>query len=396
MVYNQWHNDYRFWESSYNDNGDLFFDFHELYLAHFDSWRAEFGYPPITIWNPASAIPVGVEINHANRGGAYIARSLPTWFSDYPDQPGPPVVVVNGPQTRPISFLPIPPGGGPLPCETADAPGTPWPTTQDELIDFPADQELLGCALTSPYHNDRHVAIGGHMRLPSDAPRDPIFWRYHQFIETVSDERDGLTPPRVTYQYPFRLYPYLTELPMMSTQERGNGSTIEVPAISVYFSKNISGVEAQDFTVNGSPAMELSGQGSGPYIFSGFRFPELGSINVTLASGNISDQVGNRFEGESWKYILLDPTADVDRDGANDGLEVNSFRTNPTLPDSDGDGIPDGFEVSNPCLNPLLSDEHIMDMAGNITDEKPIDSDLDNSSNIEEFRLKTNPCEPSQ
>jgi hypothetical protein len=376
--HSQWHNDYPFSSATYNDNGDLFFDFHELYLAHFDAWRTEFGYPPISLWSPGTPLPTGVDVDHVNRASSYTPFPLPSWFQNWP---GP----ANGPANRPSNGNP---------CEIGDAPGSPWPTTQDELSDYPPDQELLGCALTSPYHNNRHTTIAGpagDMRFTDRAPLDPIFWRFHQSIDSVSDARDGLTPPRVIYQYPFRLYPYITELPTITDQ----GGNLSRQAISVYFSEPVSGVNASNFRVNNASATHVTGQGAGPYVFTGFKPPELGSLNIALMPGSILDTTGNRFVGDSWRYILIDPTKDSDGDGENDGQEVNIFRTNPTSPDSDSDGIPDGFESSSTCLNPLIDDTHVMDIEGNVTGAIP-DSDSDGISNVEEYKLKTDPCPQSQ
>ena len=95
-------------------------------------------------------------------------------------------------------------------------------------MDFEPDLELLGCALTYTYHNDRHVAIGndtGDMSFPPTAPKDPIFWRLHKFIDNISMKRffpavtdtetittQDTIPPRVFSQNPFRLNPYITGL----------------------------------------------------------------------------------------------------------------------------------------------------------------------------------------
>ena len=167
----QWHSDYRFNSPAYNNKGDLFFDFHKLYLVHFDKWRKTFGYSPIESWNPGTPLPTDVQYDHANRGPSYISEKLPSWFTMHPG--------IDGPDRIPIG----------LPCETADRPGPDFPSVQDELIDFEPDQELLGCVLTHPYHNLRHVAIDGDMSDPAQAPRDPIFWRYHNYIDEVSEER---------------------------------------------------------------------------------------------------------------------------------------------------------------------------------------------------------------
>jgi hypothetical protein len=421
-----WHLRYRFSNERYNDNGDLFFDFHKLFLAHFDAWRTNFGYPSIVAWNPSTPLPSGIDVDHNNRGASYSPLPLPTWFQDYP---GP----VNGSTIRPQDLR--------LSCETHDAPTDPWPAIQDELSDFPSDQELLGCALTHPYHNLRHGAVGGGMSSTGDAPRDPIFWRLHKFIDNVSanrtqiqelprtlalEEEGGIeleedldsTPPRVFAQNPFRLYPFLTELPTISEQERDLFGVAGVPALSAEFDEPVIGIAAKDFTVNGSPATQVYGKGAGPYIFIGFETPGIGPVNVTLASGNITDEAGNRFEGSTWSYQIVEPTADMDRDGAEDGLEVNLWRTDPTIPDVDGDGISDGLEVSSGCLNPLVNDMDAgmmdmftLDQPANDTNNNntngmmmgtsrntsfSLDSDNDEMTNVQEINNKTDPCSPEQ
>jgi hypothetical protein len=78
-----WHSRYRSPEVSYFDQGDLFFDFHNLYIAHFNAWRELFGYTSIIEWNPGSPIPRGVEIDHDARYGYRNPSdqvSLPSWF----------------------------------------------------------------------------------------------------------------------------------------------------------------------------------------------------------------------------------------------------------------------------------------------------------------------------
>ena len=196
-----------------------------------------------------------------------------------------------------------------------------------------------------------------------------------------------MTPPIVVYQFPFIVYPFVTSLPTVDNITGG------IPALSVNFSEPVNGVQGSDLIVNDSPATEVTGEGEGPYIFSGFEPPGLGTIQVLLSSGSIVDSDGEQFEGDSWEYTMVDESADSDEDGANDGQEVNLFRTNPTRLDSDNDSMPDGFETSTSCLNPLLDDSHVMDMAGNIVGG-PRDADGDGISNIEEFTSGSDPCPP--
>ncbi len=472
-----WHSRYRGPEASYFDQGDLFFDFHNLFIAHFDAWRELFGYPSIIEWNPGSPIPRGIEIDHDARYGyrnESDQRPLPSWFDSLGE---------DG-RIRPIFFIQnetgypqqIPPGhpleghrairflstsnpaldndtrqylqqfeGHTFPmCEEWDVPNNSsrYSIEQDALNDFDPDKELLGCALTYPYHDTTHGRVAGDrngtsgdMGSTGTSPIDPIFWRFHKFIDNVSANRSQIeepaptlalseeaidtAPPRVFAQNPFRLYPFLTELPTISEQERDLFGVAGVPALSAEFDEPVTGVTAKDFTVNGSPATQVYGKGAGPYIFIGFETPGIGPVNVTLAPGNITDEAGNRFEGSTWSYEIVESTADKDIDGVMDGLEVNLWRTDPTRPDVDGDGISDGLEVSSGCLNPLVNDidagtmgmgmftlslpvndsnnnntnDMTMGISGN---SSSLDSDSDGITNVQEINNKTDPCSPEQ
>lgn len=408
----QWHIDFPFFSPSYSDNGDLFFDFHRIYLSHFDAWRTLFGYPKIVAWNPATSIPEGLEIDHDKRAPDYATMPLPAWFRLDSGVTGPfretNIIPPNTfPVGHPFEFL----NGRPFPCEETDAPHPPFPTRQQQLIDFEPDQELLGCGLTHPYHNTVHGEVGGldgDMNNPATAPIDPIFWRFHKFIDGVSVNRffpdsvsttlegvSDITSPRVFSQNPFRLNPYITSLPVISEQERHLFGTADAQAVSAEFDEPVIGVKPVDFTVNGYPAKQVSGQGKGPYVFIGFEPPDLGPINITFSPGNITDIAGNNFEGASWQYVLIENDADNDNDGIEDGLEANVLRTNPTIPDTDRDGIPDGLEATTSCLNPLVSDSHSMKISSigmNETGDARIDSDNDGLSNLDEFTSNDDPC----
>ena len=450
-----WHRYYTFYQPSYIDNGDTFFDFHRLYIAHFDAWRKLFGYDNITAWDPGTTLPVGIDINHTNRGLTYISDPLPSWFKHYPRGEGP---AYRPPTTYGTLFSEedldslraLPPDefkaflnqrdeagrkvlqedfpqdidaeefiNRPIPCERMNAPSnsSQYPKQQNALIDFEPDQELLGCALTQPYHNERHGVIGqgGDMSFPATAPIDPIFWRLHKFLDRVSVNRafpqttsgamffivppapsPDLIAPRVFSQNPFRLNQYITGLPLISEKEKDLFGVSNLPAISAEFNEPVIGVKATDFVVNGSPATEVNGTGAGPYVFIGFESPGIGPVNVTFSPGNITDRSGNQFEGDSWKYIIIDPNVDKDQDGLKDELEADLVFTNPAVADTDGDTIPDGLEAVNPCLNPLDNDAHVMNMSGVIVNETGRDADKDGVTNVQEFRQGTDPCLPPE
>jgi Common central domain of tyrosinase len=451
----QWHLDQRSIDDSYSKKGATFFDFHRLYIAHFDAWRDLFGYPRISAWDPATPIPVGIEINHTNRNQSAQAFELPPWFRYQAGADGPvnrTILFVRNftgqdqlPEGHPLAnsglqirFVgPVPLGadldflnGHTVPmCEEMDysSATSGYPLAQDALNDFEPDQNLLGCALTNPYHDANHGEIagddGGDMGGIEHSPRDPLFWRYHKFIDNVSvqrffppsplstdralvEESDIITlsdtiPPQIISQNPFREPGRITSLPTISENEKGLFGVTGISGVSITFNEPINGIKPSDFTINGSPATQVRGTGLGPYVFVGFKEPETELINVTILPGNITDIVGNQFEGSSWNYTLIRHNLDKDRDGLKDQLEIEWTYTNPYSQDSDGDTMLDGEEASSNCLNPLVNDQegglhmvNIIDAFANMdmSHETDFDFDKDNSTNVEEIQNKTDPC----
>jgi hypothetical protein len=299
--------------------------------------------------------------------------------------------------------------------------GSSGKINQTQLVNFTStwtgrndtdSRKFFGCAFTTPYHNGRHVDVGGDMLANQLAPKDPIFWRWHQFVNDTAEIYDNLSHdngPIISSQVPFRLFHYITELPTVEIQSDDGQSTVNVPVITVGFTEGVTGVSAGDLTVNGSPATSVTGEEAGPYVFTGFQTPEIGLVTVNLASGNIRDHphhsdIRNLFEGFSWTYTIVDPSLDLDEDGVNDGQEANVYRTNPTKVDTDGDGMSDGYEISTGCLIPIRDDTmpdrmDMMDMDMTMHDMMDMedmtlpDSDGDGISDIDEFNFGTNPCD---
>lgn len=84
-----------------------------------------------------------------------------------------------------------------------------------------------------------------------------------------------------------------------------------INSISITFNEVVRGLTvyhgilAEQLIVNGNAATNITGSGSGPYVFSGFNFTS-GSISVQLlGSGDgINDISGNRLVDSNWNYIL--------------------------------------------------------------------------------------------
>jgi hypothetical protein len=170
--------------------------------------------------------------------------------------------------------------------------------------------------------------------------------------------------------------------------------TDKLEELSITFNEPVKNVVAADLSVNESPATAVSGQGSGPYIFTGFSQPLLGSVNISLLPGNITDLNNNLFKGDSWNYTLVAANNDGDNDYILDGLQIENHLTDPTNPDTDSDGIPDGFETESGCLNPLVDDSKVVDFLGEVVNSTGRDFDDDGMTNVEEFNQHTSPCVP--
>lgn len=85
------------------------------------------------------------------------------------------------------------------------------------------------------------------------------------------------------------------------------GATVKnLTSVKVYFDEPVSGVNAGDLLVNGSPAQGLTGSGAGPYTFT-FSRPGTGTVAIAFAPGHgIQDlaTVPNPFGGGTWNYTL--------------------------------------------------------------------------------------------
>lgn len=333
-----WHQRWAFDQPFYD--GALFFDFHVQFVDRFNRWRHEFGYPEIGIWDSAQPIPRGPDIDHASRNAFY--RPFP----------------------KPGSFTAA--GGGArawnqLPCDVTGG-------GQFRLSDYPADRRLLGCAVTEPWHNTVHLLIGGDMLNPPSAPRDPIFWRWHRWVDTVNRDRRLLPAggraaagvsaasraewPAVVYETPFRLDPYV----------------VAFDRFSVTFDRPVAVARAAALTVNGAPAAFVTGAGAGPYTFGGFRTPPPGPVAVRLDRSALAASAGEETGGAvadappadadgiarpapspgappiEWAYTLVRPAGDDDGDGLSNADEVARTLTWPDDADSDDDGLADGAE----------------------------------------------------
>jgi hypothetical protein len=180
----KWHSDHMCCRGY---DGRLFPVFHSRFLANFDAFRATFGYPDKGQYTPPDDLPArdadGFTLAHTPASkGPRVTKPR----SSYPDVSGyirPTYsTVAGGTQKRPrvdpsdclmkIKFL--------------------FSKPRQRLADFPTLAEL-GCVLESPWHNRIHGMIGGDLNLPGLAPTDPIFWRWHGYLNSVFDEYASAT-----------------------------------------------------------------------------------------------------------------------------------------------------------------------------------------------------------
>lgn len=82
----------------------------------------------------------------------------------------------------------------------------------------------------------------------------------------------------------------------------GPGDIPNFTIVQVLFTETVTGVSADDLTVNGVAATAVDGSGAGPYTFRGFGEVPDGVVAVIhLSSGGIvSPETGLPFAGESW------------------------------------------------------------------------------------------------
>mgnify|MGYP003869412161 CR=1 FL=1 len=87
----------------------------------------------------------------------------------------------------------------------------------------------------------------------------------------------------------------------------------------VHFNEPVTGVRAQDLLINGQPATNVTGLGSGPYIFQ-FAAPASGPVTFSWGAHNITDysEISNRFAGGSW-------TVELQPDAPAPQIRINEF-----------------------------------------------------------------------
>jgi hypothetical protein len=145
-------------------NWRQFLAWHGYFLRRFDEWRAEFGYAKVAPWYPGRPLPTGPAFDH--------------------------------PASLRLSFNPT---NNRIPTYYTIAGGTSSDSGRTKLADY-ATLNAFSDSFEFSYHGQVHCNIGpafsgddffgtsgprfGSMCLAS-SPKDPMFWRWHGFIDTM-------------------------------------------------------------------------------------------------------------------------------------------------------------------------------------------------------------------
>jgi hypothetical protein len=160
-----------------------FLPWHGTFLQRSNQWRAEFGYSPTVPWYPGSPLPTGPDIDHTpSLREVYVAASnrIPPWFTLSGNGiPGAGTARAAWTPAQVAQLGPDPTGGG-----------------ERRLRDFP-NLAALSRVFEVGFHGQVHCNIGvdlgggffsgsaadfGSM-CKSSSPKDPMFWRWHGFID---------------------------------------------------------------------------------------------------------------------------------------------------------------------------------------------------------------------
>jgi hypothetical protein len=133
---------------------------------------------------------------------------------------------------------------------------------------------------------------------PFNATGPGATWQYN-LVDNI--------PPTVAFQLPFA------------------GVTVrQLTQIEVDFTEAVTGVNATDLLINGSPATSITALGPSQYVFN-FPQPTVGNVQITWAANHgITDLAAapNGFAGGGWTYVL-DPNAIVSSVRLNELVAAN-------------------------------------------------------------------------
>jgi tyrosinase-like protein len=157
-------------------SGAEFFTFHKGIISNFDNWRQTFGYKNISAWDPGTALPLETEYVDTNRIYPYRPQLTPSFFTP------------EGGKTASACSAPALEDSQP---ENGNNPLYSY--TIRKLTDFINATDLAN-ELEPTWHGTIHTRIGGLTPDESQwgdmsdfalAPKDPMFWRWHKYIDQI-------------------------------------------------------------------------------------------------------------------------------------------------------------------------------------------------------------------
>lgn len=151
-----WHNaDENQLLNKWTNYGERFLVFHKQYIDKFDAFRHTKGLIPVSGWDPSTPIPGNLDHPHVLTS----ARVTSNPFASNPTCKTPTWATIAG-------------GVDPAPSYGYTSLG------QFQSLDE------LGRAIDSGWHGTVHNTIGGDMPQ-FHSPIDPVFWRWHRWIDNV-------------------------------------------------------------------------------------------------------------------------------------------------------------------------------------------------------------------
>ncbi len=179
-------------------------------------------------------------------------------------------------------------------------------------------------------------------------PRNPVDW---SAVEMILLEAAYFTHPNVDFTFWIDeiKFIHLFDIITVDPPANSNIAYLEDPldTISLIFTDGVREIFPDYLTVNGSPATEVTGQGVGPYTFSGWEPPTGDVITVQVEDGVIESDGGFFLDGASWTYNFIER------------LEMEAYRTDVAIVI---DGIVDDAYGDTPV--------HIVDNLGTVPAEE--------------------------